>query len=80
MNPSEAPGKPLPGRPVRPRIVLMAKTLSEWRIEAFQGFPPLLSAAIEALIDVADPGKGVSGLQQRALDAPRSCHSFVADS
>jgi hypothetical protein len=36
--------------------------------------------AIQALIDVADPGKGVSGLQQKALDAPRSCYSFVADS
>jgi hypothetical protein len=45
-----------------------------------RAFLPLLSAAIEALIDVADPGKGVSGLQQRALDAPRSCYSFVADS
>ena len=55
----------------------MAKTPSKWRIEAFR---PLLSAAIQALIDVADPGKGVSDPQQKALDAPLSCYSIAADS
>jgi hypothetical protein len=43
-----------------------------------RAFLHLLSAAIEALIDVADPGKGVSGLQQRALDArARAIHLWL---